>query len=134
MNPKNMKQYQELLWFGVKKDKRTSVRGERSTRYIDPEHVVFLEMTTPPWDLESTEVMQYDTYIGDSEGVFKVPDLSSGYEQTVHISTSYLKKIVDNITSQDVILMVSDNYPLLLAWKDGEDSWRAMIAPRIENE
>ena len=134
MNPDNMKEYNELLWLMVKKNKRTSVRGQRSTRYIDPGHVCFIQLTTPPWDLESTEVMQYESYCGDDERIFKVPDLNCPEAQTMHCPTDYLKKIVDNIRSSDVKITVSDAFPIKLEWKDGEDEWCAVIAPRIENE
>ena len=134
MNPDNMKQYNELLWLGVKKSKRDSVRGQRSTRYIDPSHVVFLELRTPPWDLESTEVMQYESFSGEEERLFKVPELKTDYAQSVHVPVEYLRKIVDNINSRDVLITVCDDYPISLLWRDGDDEWFAMIAPRIESE
>ena len=132
MNPDNMKEYNELLWLGVPKKKRDSVRGQRSTRYIDPSHVVFIQLTTPPWDLESTEVMQYESYRGEVEGAFKVPELRSDYAQRVHVPVEFLRRIVDNITSEDVLITVSDDFPISLVWKDGDDEWNALIAPRIE--
>lgn len=134
MNPDNMKKYNELLWLMVKKNKRTSVRGERSSQYIDPSHVCFVEVTTPPWDLESTEVMTYRQYVGDDECNFKVPIWPPHEEQTMHCPVEYLRKIVDNIRSADVEITVSDDYPIRLQWKDGPDTWRVLIAPRIESE
>ena len=129
-----MKEYNELLWLGVPKKKRDSVRGQRSTRYLDPSHVVFMELRIPPWDLESTEVMQYESYVGEDERLFKVPQLQTDYAQSVHVPVEYLKKIVDNINAQGVLITVVDNYPLSLVWRDGEDDWFVAIAPRIENE
>ena len=134
MNPDNMKEYNELLWLGVKKNKRDSVRGQRSTRYLDPSHVVFIQLTTPPWDAESTEVMTYEEYSGEDERSFRVPQLETEYAQSVHVSVEYLRRIVDNITSQDVLITVIDDYPISLSWRDGEDDWSAMIAPRIESD
>ena len=134
MNPKNMKQYQELLWLMVKKNDRDSVRGERSTRYVDPACVCMIQLTTPPWDLESTEVMQYEEYRGEHEAHVKIPKWDAPEEQTMHCPVEYLRKIVDNIRAEDVKITVSNDYPIILEWKDGEDEWKAMIAPRIENE
>lgn len=134
MNPKNMKQYQELLWLMVKKDKRDSVRGERSTRYVDPAQVCMVQLTTPPWSLESTEVMQYESYSGEHEDVVRIPEWKSPEEQTMHCPVEYLRKIVDNIRAPDVKITVSDDFPIVLEWKDGEDQWKVLIAPRIENK
>lgn len=136
MNPKNMKRYQNLLWLGVPAKKRDSVRGVRSTRYLDKYHVAMLELTTPPWSLESTEVMPYESFIDDKEGglgkIFTFD--SSNDEKSMICPVKYLKQIVDNIGSDSVRITVDDDFPILLEWKDGEDSWKALIAPRTENE
>lgn len=41
---------------------------------------------------------------------------------------------VDNIRAPDVKITVTDDFPIILEWKDGEDHWKVLIAPRIENE
>ena len=133
MNPKNMKQYNNLLWLGVPKNKQDSVRGERSTQYIDPAHICFIQLTTPPWDLESTEVMQYESYEGDHEHRITPIPLSRNYH-SVHVSTKYLRDILDNVTADTIEIMVDDDYPIYLHWTDEHDDWKALIAPRIENE
>lgn len=136
MNPNNMKRYQNLLWLGVPAKKRDSVRGERSTRYIDYNRVAMLELTTPPWCLESTEVMQYETYVSDIKSPVKMPTIfgPSTDERSMICPVSYLKQIVDNIGSDSVRITIDNDYPIMLEWKDGEDSWKAIIAPRIETE
>lgn len=134
MNPKNMKQYNNLLWLGVPKNKQDSVRGERSTQYIDPGHIVFIQLTTPPWDLESTEVMHYDIYEGDHERSRITPVPQSRDYKCVHIPVKQLREILENVTAEDIEIMVDDDYPIYLHWKDGDDDWQALIAPRIENE
>ena len=128
-----MKQYNNLLWLGVPKNKQDSVRGERSTQYITPDYVVFIQLTTPPCDLESTEVMQYESYMGDHERRITPLPLSQ-YYHSVHISVKHLRDILDNVTAETVEIMVDDDYPIYLHWKDGDDDWQALIAPRIENE
>lgn len=133
MNPKNMKQYNNLLWLGVPKAKQDSVRGERSTQYITPDHVAFIQLTTPPWDLESTEVMQYESYEGDHEHRITPVPLSNFYH-SVHIPVKHLRDILDNVTAEDIEIMVDDDYPIYLHWTDGHDDWKALIAPRIENK
>lgn len=129
MNPDNMKEYNELLWLGVKKNKRDSVRGQRSTRYVDPAHVCMVELTSP-----SEEVEDYICYSGEDEIAVKMPTWENAMEQTMHCPVEYLKRIVDNIRSEDVKITVGTDYPIKLEWRDGEDSWKVLIAPRIENE
>ena len=130
MNTSNMKQYNELLWLGVKKSKRDSVRGSKSTMYCDPAHVCMIQLCTP----DCLDITKFDSYIGDSEAVFKVPDLYTHEQQTVVLPTEYLRRILDNVTSDSIRLKVSDDMPIELQWCVGEDSWWAVIAPRIENE
>ena len=47
---------------------------------------------------------------------------------------AYLREILDNVNAQDILIKVCDDFPIILEWKDGEDEWKAMIAPRIEPE
>ena len=62
----------------------------------------------------------------------RVPELS--YEHgCAHYPVSYVKKIVDNITSDDAMFCVCDDGVMEIEWKDEDGSWRAFIAPRIEN-
>jgi hypothetical protein len=135
MNPENMKQYNELLWLGVPKKDRDSVRGQTSTRYIDPAHVCAIELTVPPWDLESTEVMPYVTYVGDDENhTARFPRLDCDDAQSVLMPTDYLRKILDNIKAEEVSITVAQDFPMTLHWRDGPDEWRAIIAPRVRTE
>ena len=134
MNPKNMKRYNNLLWLGVPKNKQDSVRGERCTLYIDPGYIVFIQLTIPPWSLDkSIECSHYESYCGDHGQKIKPVPLSQ-YYHAVHIPTKYLRDILDNVTAEDIEIMVDDDYPLYLHWKDGDDDWQALIAPRIESK
>ena len=127
MNPDNVKQFNELLWLGVPKKNRESIRGMVSTRYIDPSHVVFIEFRHGDSDA-------FVHFSGEDEFMFKKPDWDRSGETSTKIATDYLKKIVDNITAEHVKVSVSDRLPIQLEWTDGEDSFKAMIAPWIENE
>ena len=101
MNPDNMKQYNELLWLGISKKDRDGVRGQTSTRYNDPAHVCAIELTVPPWDLDSTEVMPYVTYVGEYESpTTRFPRLDCEDAQSVLMPTDYLRRIFDNIKSE----------------------------------
>ena len=134
MNLNNVKQYNELLWLGVAKKDRGYVRGQVSTRYIDPAHVCAIELTTPPGDLESTEVMQYETYVGAYDTTIKFPELIIDDRQSVLVTTDYLRKIIDNIKAEEVSITVAQDYPIQIDWKDNADKWKAIIAPRVRSD
>lgn len=136
MNPKNMKQYQNLLWLGVPARKRDSVRGNESTVYIEPNHVAAMRLTCPPKSLEETEVMPYIYFDGcDESNRIRLPSVKSGDTVgSAQYSVDYLKRIIDNITADTVRLTVEDDGPIFLEWTSEHDEWIAMIAPRIDNE
>ena len=73
MNPDNMKEYNNLLWLGVKKKDRDSVRGSECTVYLDPTHVCILQLTVPPQQGEGDRV--YTHFRGEEEGDVRIPDL-----------------------------------------------------------
>ena len=127
MNPNNVKQFNELLWLGVPKKDRDSIRGMVSTRYIDPSHIIFVELRHG----DSDAFVQLS---GEAEMMIKKPNWDRSDESVTMIATDYLKKVVDNITADHVTIKVKDRYPLTLEWKDGEDSLQVLIAQRVENE
>ena len=139
MNPKNMKQYQNLLWLGVPAKKRDSVRGDDSAIYIDPGHVAAMRLTCSPKSLEETEVMPYRYFSGceEVEHPIRLPRIPTDGGDTVgsaQFSVDYLRKIIDNITADTVRVTVEDDGPIFLEWTSGHDEWTAMIAPRIDIE
>lgn len=127
MNPENVKQFNELLWLNVPKKDRDSIRGMESTRYVDPTHVVFVELRHG----DSDAFVQFS---GDSECQIKKPSWDRSDETVTTIGTDYLKKVIANITADHVTIKVKDNYPITLEWTDGEDSFQVLIAHRVENK
>lgn len=132
MNPSNMKQYNELLWLGVPKSKRTDVRGMTHTRYVDPGHVCYVELLRA---VDPEEPFRFSQYCGEKEEYeVRRPETDTGMMQSVIIPVDYLRRIIDNVTSDNVALHVTTNFPLRMTWQDKEDTWTAWIAPLIENE
>ena len=129
-----MKQYQELLWLGVPKNDRKDVRGSESTRYVDPAHIYMAEVTCPPKDFESYQLMTYKMFSGDSDIYnVKLPDLSK-YDYCHACFTVRYLKILDNIPSEEVWIGLYESMPITLEWKTENDNWKVMLAPRIENK
>lgn len=127
MNPDNVKQFNNLLWHGVPKKNRDSIRGMTSTRYVDPHNVMFVELRRGDSDV-------FAQFYGDKDESIKKPGWSKDREQSVIIDIGYLKTVIDNVTADSVMLKVTDDLPLTLQWLDGEDSLEVMIAPQIRNE
>lgn len=130
MNPKNMKQYNELLWLNVPKAKRTDIRGNESTVFVDQAHICMVQLTVP-----SEEPTEYKHYEGEHEGaLLRMPTIDTGVASSAYYPVAYLKKIIDNITSDSVRVTVQDDAPIVLEWLSDNDLWKVMVAPRIPNE
>lgn len=126
MNPKDAKKYTNLLYLGVPEKERDQIRGMASTEYLDPKHIVFIRL-----EVDGTE---NKTFIGNEAQPLRAPKINYCDPAKVWIPTDYLRKIVDNITADSVLLTADTDYPLTLQWSTGSDRWTAMIAHRIEPE
>ena len=135
MNPKYAEKYTELLYLGVPQNKRREIRGMENTRYVNPTHIYLAQVTVPPKDFENYQVPNYQMFIGDTDRIsIKLPDLSKYDSYSGHFSVPYLKKIFDNIVSDDVKITLSEDCPITLEWKTDDDDWKVLLAPRIVDE
>lgn len=112
---------------------RDEVRGNESMRYIDTAHVYIAELTCPIKDFEDFQIRNYELREGvNHTPKIHMPDIDTGISSTAHYPVSYLRRIFDNVTSDDIVITVQDDAPIVLEWRTDDDAWTVMVAPRIE--
>ena len=70
MNPKYLNKVQELLLFGVPKNKRDHTRSFKKSQYIDPAHIMFVAFADVSEDELPSELVSYS---GDETGTSRRP-------------------------------------------------------------
>lgn len=123
MNPKYAKQLQNLAWIGVRPKDRDGMRPENAIS-VNPEHTVYIRIG----DGEDPV-----TFVGQKEDTFKPIDLKDPMHRVI-INRSYLRSILDNLSSDSVVLDIDDGYPLRIIGNLDDTTVTAYIAPIIENE
>lgn len=133
MKPTTLKRYQAILNLGLKKSEQQIRPVDKNIRYINPEHTVMVDVIHHDKVDEDPSV----AFDGDHE-IDKLPKTPSEIPGpiVVHISSDYLKDIINNIApGTDVIVTIGTDHPLkIYGLLDVETAVRAWIAPRIENE
>ena len=131
MNPKYLSKVQELLWFGVPKNKRDKTRSFRKSQYIDPAHVMYVACSDISEDIMPEDLKSYS---GDVEQEFKAPALDPDGCETVILPTEYLRGVLDNLTGDSVVLTIKKDYPIVINGTIDTCHIIAAIAPRVESE
>lgn len=131
MNPKYLNKVQELLLFGVPKNKRDHTRSFKKSQYIDPAHIMFVAFADVSEDELPSELVSYS---GDETRDFKAPTLSPDGCETIMLPTDYLRGVLDNLTGESVALTVRSDYPIVINGTIDSCHIVAAIAPRVKLE